>query len=74
MWNNALALTRIANTALLLAIALLLAAVLWRIANNQVFSVSGIDVVGNVAAFVDPAVERREIAVGATCRCATSLA
>ncbi|UCD67298.1 MAG: cell division protein FtsQ/DivIB [Betaproteobacteria bacterium] len=49
MWNNALALTRIANTALLLAIALLLAAVLWRIANNQVFSVSGIDVVGNVA-------------------------
>ncbi|UCH47932.1 MAG: cell division protein FtsQ/DivIB [Betaproteobacteria bacterium] len=49
MWNNALALTRIANAALLLAIAVLLAALVWRIANIEVFAVRGIDVVGNVA-------------------------
>ena len=49
MWNNVLALTRIANTALLFAIAVLLAALVWRIANIEMFAVKGIDVIGNVA-------------------------
>ena len=49
MWNNVLALTRIANTALLFAIAVLLAALVWRIANIEMFAVRGIDVIGNVA-------------------------
>ena len=49
MWNNALALTRIANAAFLLVIAALLAALVWRIANIEVFAVKEIDVVGDVA-------------------------
>ena len=49
MWNNVLALTRIANTSLLFAIAVLLAALVWRIANIEMFAVRGIDVIGNVA-------------------------
>ncbi len=49
MWNNALALTRIANAVLLIVSVVLLAALVWRIANIEVFAVKGIDVVGNVA-------------------------
>ncbi len=49
MWNNALALTRIANAVLLIVSVVLLAALVWRIANIEVFAVRGIDVVGNVA-------------------------
>ncbi len=49
MWNNALALTRIANAVLLIVSVVLLASLVWRIANIEVFAVRGIDVVGNVA-------------------------
>lgn len=49
MWNNALALTRIANAVLLIVSVVLLASLVWRIANIEVFAVKGIDVVGNVA-------------------------
>ncbi len=49
MWNNALALTRIANAMLLIVSVVLLASLVWRIANIEVFAVKGIDVVGNVA-------------------------
>ena len=49
MWNNALALTRTANAVLLMVTLVLLVALVWRIANIEVFAVRGIDVVGNVA-------------------------
>lgn len=49
MWNDVLALTRIANTALLFAFAILLTALIWCIANIEMFAVRGIDVIGNVA-------------------------
>lgn len=48
MWNNAKALTRISNAMFLLAIAVLLGALFWRIAHMDVFSVRAIDVVGDV--------------------------
>ena len=49
MWNNAKALTRISNAMFLLAIAVLLGALFWRIAHMDVFSVRAIDVVGDVS-------------------------
>jgi cell division protein FtsQ len=49
VWNNAKALTRISNAMFLLAIAVLLGALFWRIAHMDVFSVRAIDVVGDVS-------------------------
>lgn len=49
MWNNVKALTRVSNAAFILAIVMLLGGVVWRVVNLDMFSVRGIDVVGNVA-------------------------
>lgn len=48
MWNSPQSLNRIAGVLLLTAVVLVLAALIWRVANFQVFAVKGIDVVGNV--------------------------
>lgn len=48
MWNNAIALRRIANAGFCLALALLLGAAIWRVAHLDVFAIRAIDVVGDV--------------------------
>lgn len=48
MWNSAQGLNRLASALLLTAVMLVLAALVWRIANSDVFAVRGIDVVGDV--------------------------
>jgi len=48
VWNSTHGLNRITGALLLTAVVLVLAALVWRIANFEVFAVRGIDVVGNV--------------------------
>ena len=48
MWNSTHALNRLAYALILTAVLLLLAALVWRVANFDMFAVKGIDVVGNV--------------------------
>ena len=49
MWNSPQALNRASSTAVALALLMLLAVVIWRTANLELFSVRGIDVVGDVS-------------------------
>ena len=48
MWNSALALNRFANGLIMIAVLLALGALVWRVANFDMFAVNGIEVVGNV--------------------------
>jgi len=49
VWNNPQALTRASGATFSLAILMLLAGLIWRAANLDMFTVQGIDVVGDVA-------------------------
>ena len=48
MWNSAPALNRFANGLIMIAVLLALGALVWRVANFDMFAVNGIEVVGNV--------------------------